>query len=381
MEEYGRLLEKAVGRQLMSDVDLGVLLSGGVDSALVAGVASRTKKIKAYTVGFENVCDEDEIGWAAETAVNLGLEHLQVKIGSTHLFDIFSACTDILKEPISTTSVIPMYYLSQLAARDVKVVLSGQGADEIGGGYGRYNEEVRFNPRFCLFYKFAWEFMNRNRRWLKGGGTRFYRDSLKDEIDRFIPGNPFLISFYRSIGQYNAIKDNLHALFTSNYELLSCQRLEESAEKLMKMDAFAALPDNLLFYTDKITMNFSLECRVPLLDLELVDFVRSLPCRYKVTRTGNKILHKEYARRVLPSRIVNRKKYGFQSPVRKWFEEKQTHVSDMLLHAGNPLFDFFPRDFVQSVMVQYFNGDRRYEKLIFQFVSLFFWLNNKKNRE
>lgn len=378
VEEYGILMEKAVERQLMSDVDLGVFLSGGIDSALIALLAGGKKSLNAYTVGFENECEEDEIYWASETAKIVGVEHKYIKIGSGDLFDIFSKCAEILEEPIATTSTIPMYYLSQLASKDVKVVLSGQGADEILGGYGRYNNEVRFNQNYCTFYRAAWKLFEMNKRWLKRGGTNFYRMSLNNDIHRFTPGNPFLINFFKSIGSYTVIKKNLDDIFSYNYDLLACSQLESTAERLMKMDTFAALPDNLLFYTDKITMSHSIECRVPMLDLELVRFIESLPSNYKITEIHNKIIHKEFAKQVLPDSIINRKKYGFQSPVQKWFVEKKVEIQELLIEGGNNLFKYFPEKAVQDIITQYFKGDRRNEKLLFQLLALSFWLNDKK---
>ena len=144
LETYGELFDRAVERQLMSDVEVAVLLSGGVDSALVAASAQRSmpRKMKAFTVGYAEQDASDEISDARETAALLGLEHHVTRIGCDDFFGSFRKLVSIVEEPIATTSIIPMFYLSELAAKSVKVVLSGQGADESTGGYRRYQAEV-----------------------------------------------------------------------------------------------------------------------------------------------------------------------------------------------------------------------------------------------
>ena len=144
LERYGELFEKAVRRQLMSDVELGVLLSGGVDSALVAAFGQKysNEKLKAFTVGFTDRSQVDEIQPARETADVIGMEHLTTRIGFEDFLGTIRKCTSIVEEPLATASLIPMYYLSELVSKHVKVVLSGQGADESLGGYGRYKGEL-----------------------------------------------------------------------------------------------------------------------------------------------------------------------------------------------------------------------------------------------
>jgi asparagine synthase (glutamine-hydrolysing) len=143
-DTYTQKIENAVARQLLSDVDIGVLLSGGVDSAVVAALASKHygKRLKAFTIGFEEVHFEDEIHDAAYTASFLGIDHYYRRISFTEFLTHIRTCTEIVEEPLATTSIIPMYYLAELASEHVKVVLTGQGADEPLGGYRKYKLEM-----------------------------------------------------------------------------------------------------------------------------------------------------------------------------------------------------------------------------------------------
>ena len=150
VSDYASLLRQAVERQLMSDVEVGVFLSGGVDSAVIATLAQTClpQKLKAFTVGFLDTDDSDEIVEAQDTAKHIGLDHHTIRIGFDDFLSKLKECVLTVEEPLATTSMIPMYYLAELASQYVKVVLSGQGADESLGGYRRYQSELarRFVP-------------------------------------------------------------------------------------------------------------------------------------------------------------------------------------------------------------------------------------------
>ena len=137
VQQYGEELRNAVRRQLLSDVEVGILLSGGLDSAVIAALAQAEAAVplKAFTIGFVGAHEEDEIADAAETAALLGLDHHVRRIGLSDFLHTLETCVRIVEEPLATTSVVPMYFLSEMAASHVKVVLSGQGADEPLGGY------------------------------------------------------------------------------------------------------------------------------------------------------------------------------------------------------------------------------------------------------
>lgn len=188
VNQYGRVLEEAIRRQLLSDVEIGVMLSGGVDSALVASIAQKnySGKLKAFTIGFEGNNSEDEIANAAETAHYLGLDHHYKKISFNDFLGTIRECVRIVEEPLATTSLIPMYFLSQLTSKHVKVVLTGQGADEPLGGYGKYKLELIRSLVPKLIRKAALPFLKisqtKNERFLRGAGAL----GIEDELRRFL---------------------------------------------------------------------------------------------------------------------------------------------------------------------------------------------------
>lgn len=386
VKEYGDLFEKAVERQLMSDVEVGILLSGGVDSALVAAISKQKSKtaVKAFTVGFEGKHDEiDEIEYAKQTAEILGLEHYFKKIDFSDFLHSIKQIVEIVEEPIGTTSIIPMFYLSKLAASNVKVVLSGQGADEPLGGYNKYKglpwlEFSRLFKTLMPLTKGAQFFYNKNEK------IRRLVSSMQcfDDID--------------SLSEFNAIssvKEVSDLMTSSNRKLsidllLSQQRLFKQTWKertpgkstirnlFLYYDLRTSLSDDLLMYTDKITMHFSLECRVPILDNDLIDFVESLNSRHKFNSSKGKIIHKDFAREYLPSTIVDRKKLGFKSPTETWFRESKNEI-EKLFTENKEFNSWFNLDTVKKLLSSHRNG-KNLEKQIFQLLSICFLL--KKNQ-
>lgn len=375
VDEYEKRFESAVKRQLMADVDLGILLSGGIDSALVGGIASKNiqGKLRAFTVGFDSKYSVNEAGFAADTARYFNMEHHIVKMNANTFFDEFSECCRIVEEPLATTSFIPMYYLSKLASEHVKVVLTGQGADEPLGGYGRYQGELLRDQYPAVLFKIASAIINlsgtKKEKLLRGARSL----AISDDVERFM--NVYSLFTPEEVKKMTGrdCKETLQ-LISYYYNLLNCASLKNSAERMMALDLRMNLADDLLLYTDKITMNFSLECRVPMLDLKLVDFLESLPISYKVSRNHTKIIHKEYARKVLPEEFINRPKLGFQSPTDIWFREKSADVESLLLN--NPLLlNYVEKSEIKKIIGQHQKGYNR-EKQLFLLLSLGEWLKN-----
>jgi len=374
LTQYGTYLEQAVKRQLMSDVEVGILLSGGIDSAVVAAIAQKhsAKPLKAFTIGFEGLYNEDEIAEAKETADLLGLEHFTKKISFKNFLDIFKETTRIIEEPLATTSVIPMYYLAQLASEQVKVVLTGQGADEPLGGYQRYQGEIISEKIPRSLIKTGGKIINK----FGVKSEKFIRaaNSLgeKDDVKRFL--NVYSVFTQPEIQTLLNIKEtqaeNQIAYF---YNLLNCRSKKHSVERMMAIDTRMNLADDLLLYTDKITMNFALECRVPMLDTELVKYIESLPYSERVLRGKTKIIHKEYAKKILPEQIINRPKKGFQSPTQTWFKQYNSEIKELLL--SSELFaEVFNKKAVNEILNQHLQGYNR-EKQIFLLLSIYYWLS------
>ncbi len=381
LKRYGELFEQAMKRQLLSDVEVGVLLSGGIDSALVAYYAQKfsEKPIKTFTIGFEGNDKSDETLDARETSRILGTEHYELKIGDDDFEKIFKRCIEIVEEPLGTTSIIPMYYLNQLVHdHGIKVVLTGQGADEPLGGYGRYRGEIIANrvPSFLFNWAKPLASLTKKEKIYRAIGSLGERDVVKrwqliysifsdNEIEKLIKVD----------------EGKSHDLINYFYEILNGKE-RESPLAMMSNDIRMNLCDDLLLYTDKISMNFSIEARVPMLDNDLVDFVESLPLEYKIEGKEGKYIHKKFAESILPKEIIYREKKGFSSPTQKWFEEeKGVYYKEMLtLSASTKFSDFFDLDEVAEIFNIHMNQGKNMEKQLFILISIYYWMEELSKR-
>jgi len=361
------------------------LLSGGVDSALVAAIAQQksAKTIKAFTVGFEGDHTEiDEIGYAQETAKILGLHHHIKKIGAQDFLAAIDTTAKIVEEPIATTSIIPMYFLSELAAKHVKVVLSGQGADEPLGGYDKYKalphlQKARFFRLFAPLLKLVSP-IYRNKENLR----RFINAiSPNDKVSAWMEFNAIsTIADIEQLRNQNAGQSALRDFDSHQNQIRNVwkkrgPKSDHIKDIFLYNDVRTMLADDLLMYTDKITMNFGLECRVPILDNDLVAFIESLDSSFKFNSKQGKIIHKAFAKEYLPSSIVERKKLGFKSPTEKWFKDKTAAIDEIFM-ANEAFKDFFDLDYVHRLLQRHKEGENL-EKKIFLLLSINCLLNKK----
>ena len=378
IKRYGELFEQAIKRQLLSDVEVGILLSGGIDSALVAYYAQKysNKPIKTFTIGFSENDDSDETIDAKETAKILGTEHYEIKITDKQFETIFQKCINIVEEPLGTTSIIPMYFLNELVSNSgIKVVLTGQGADEPLGGYPRYRGELMYGKVPPLLLNILKPFSN----YIKNESIYRAINSLgeKEIIKRW--ELIYTLFSENEIKKLINIKESkANDLINYFYNLLKGNK-KDNINAMMSNDIRMNLCDDLLLYTDKISMNFSIEARVPMLDNDLVDFMESLPLEYKINGKEGKYIHKKFAERVLPKEIIYRKKKGFKSPTEKWFKEiKGQNYKNMLTQKQTKFSLFFDLEEVAKIFDIHMRGKRNMEKQLFTLISIYYWMENNE---
>ncbi len=372
-EAYCDKLKQAVRRQLLSDVPVGVLLSGGIDSALVAAMAKDAGyALPAFTVGFGGGHEECEIGDAADTARVLDLPFHSVEVTPDSLRDALPQLVNSMEEPLGTTSVMPMWQLVQRARQDVTVVLTGQGTDEPWGGYRRYQVELvrKFLPSAI------WK--------LSGGLAGNFRlpEIAERSLRTLQESDPVKRALEASVlfNRADRIRlagndgDGGAAGIIENWLKWLSPILCDPAEMNMRLDTRMNLSDDLLLYGDKISMAFSLEARVPMLDIELVEFVESLPLNYKVSLNHTKIAHKLMAERYLPSEIVHRKKKGFQVPFGNWSRGPwRDYVGEVLLGADSPHLEMLSRDGLESLWQSHLAGKVETRQIFSLFMLALWW--------
>jgi asparagine synthase (glutamine-hydrolysing) len=253
-----------------------------------------------------------------------------------------------------------MYFLSALAAEHVKVVLSGQGADEALGGYRRYRGYLLSTKLPRLLAPVA----------------RGVARVLGARIDQLSRGIETLLATYQVFSPAEIESLTGRADYRSRevldyaYQKWQCADLESPVSRMMRLDLRLGLADDLLLYTDRVTMRHSLECRVPYLDTELVNFIESLPVHYRVTLTTGKRIHRAAASRVLPPEIMRRKKKGFLSPTRLWFQDA-ARLKGIFADEGAGLSRFVDPGGIDKVIRKHSAGVNQ-ERQIFLLLMLMF---------
>ncbi|MCE7066595.1 asparagine synthase (glutamine-hydrolyzing) [Dyadobacter sp. CY326] len=376
--EYRRLLDQSVERQLLSDVPVGLLLSGGLDSAVLGKLMSEKSayQIKTFTVGFEGKGNYNELDDARITSQLINSEHHEIYMEKDTYMNYFYKSFYHTEEPIAEPTIPALFYLSNLASKHVKVVLSGQGADEPMAGYKRYKGE-----KFISDYRKLLSMLP-----LSLASTLFpnnstidrgiYSAKFKEELDRFIAiytlFTPDLKSKLYQTGLQDQIGVDQKFLFKKAFD--RTDKDADSLSKLLFLDTRTMLPDNLLLFNDKLTMANSIENRVPYLDIDLVNFLETVPIGLKLKGQTGKYIHKKASEEWLPKSIIHRKKRGFETPVGDWFK---TELSDSLLSlvdsSDSLSRKYFNTPYIKDMIHQHRTMKRDYKKQLFILLSLELW--------
>ena len=381
-EELLGLYRKALRRQLLSDVPLGLLLSGGLDSGLLlALMTEQGGDRKTFSVGYGLAQDrDDELQDAAFTARHLNAPHFSVQITQKDFEDTLPKVTGILEEPVATSSIVPMYYVCQRARQDVKVVLVGQGPDELFGGYLRhlgvqYGQYWRAMPaplQNALASGLA--LLPRNETIKRALYSIGESDRLKryQKIFSILNGSTFDGLFRDGLLPSN----NSSALLDCWADLSPLIRDVDELTGFNVLEIRSSLPDELLMYSDKISMHHSLEARVPYLDHEIIEYVERLRSSFKVHNGKRKWLHRRVCRRLLPRQCVTRRKRGFSSTaIDQWFRHSLgTMMDGIFLDPSALMYRYLSPAAAQKLYYDHRQGVNNNHKILFSLVFFEQWL-------
>lgn len=381
IEEYQRLFENAVKRQLLSDVPVGLFLSGGLDSAMIGKVMSDSLDypLNTFTVGFRGDGNFNELPDAQATADFLGSNHHAEFIDKEQYLGYFRRSFFHTEEPIAEPTIPALYHVAKMAAGSVKVVMSGQGADEPMAGYKRYYGEVllaKYAPLLkWIPYGLSKRLFTSNETIQRG----LYSLQFSDELERFLSIYQIFSeaqkgSLYRP-GLRAQVGTEIRPHFEQFYDEVKGK--SSSLNHLLYLDTRTMLPDNLLLFNDKITMAHSIENRVPFLDKELMAFVESLPAHYKINGKVRKYLPKKAAAKWLPDEMINRKKRGFETPVVDWFKnELYDELYGLFTRKDGLAGQYFQSAYLVQLLNDHRAGKRNYAKQLFILYSLELWYDN-----
>jgi len=379
--ELLELYRGAVKRHLLSDVPVGVLLSGGLDSGLLLALMNEQgRPWPAYTIGYGESFEDDELTDAGETAALLGARHIRVKLDQTEFERSLPKIVECLEEPIATSSIVPMYFVSQRARQDVKVALIGQGPDELFGGYKRhlgihYGNWWRGLPAgLRSMAGYAVNRLPRNEMLKRGVRSLGSEDRLKRYQDVFslAPAETIDSLFRDDI----LPPRNSHELVDYWHELLPQIEHTDELGGFQLLEIRSSLPDELLMYADKLSMAHSLEVRVPYLDRTVVEYVQRLGANLKVRNGTRKWLHRQVCQSYLPPRILKGKKRGFAANVvDEWFRSAlDGALREVLLDESSLMFGLLNPKPVRRLLEDHQFGRQDNHKLLFSLVMLEQWL-------
>jgi asparagine synthase (glutamine-hydrolysing) len=380
-EELTVLYRQAVKRHLISDVPVGILLSGGLDSGLLLALMNEHgSPWPAYTVGYGESFEDDELSEAAETAALLGANHIKVMLDRAEFERSLSRIVACLEEPIAASSIVPMYFVSQRARQDVKVALIGQGPDELFGGYKRhvgvrYGEYWRRLPApLRAAVSAAVGRLPRNETLKRGVAALGVEDRLRRyrEVFSLAPAGT-VDGLFRD----GALPPNSgDAVLDCWQDLVPQLAHTDELGGLQFLEIRSSLPDELLMYADKLSMAHALEVRVPYLDRPVVEYVQRLDAGLKVRNRSQKWLHRRVCRQFLPPRVLRRKKRGFAvNVVDGWLESSLSgKLPELLLDRGAMMFDLLQPEPVQRLLKDHRSRRQDHHKLLFSLALFEEWL-------
>lgn len=367
-------LEEAVRIRMVADVPFGAFLSGGIDSSAVVALMSRHsgQPVKTFAVGFRESA-YSELDHARHVAGRFATEHHELIIEADHLMEHLPALIRFRDAPLSEPSDIPIYLLSLEARKSVKMVLTGEGADEILGGYPKH----RFERFVSLYQRLPGPVRHGLVEPLCGAlPFRFRRlrtAAVSMGLERFEERMPRWFGALADADRRELVTLAAPPARPGQVQF-DTPRQNSPLRRILYFDQASWLPDNLLERGDRMTMAASLEARMPFMDHELAAFVSSLPDEYRIRGRTSKWLLREGIKRFLPPSILERPKIGFRVPVDEWFRTSmREYLFDHLTGTDSRTAAYYRRPVLLRMLNEHAGGRQNHEKLLWSLLNLELW--------
>jgi len=391
VNQLDKLLQNIISKQMLADVPVGAFLSGGVDSSIIAALmqAQSTSKIKTFTIGF-NEDKQNEAHYAKKIADHLGTNHTELILSAADAKNIIPMIPSIYDEPFADSSQIPTYLVSKLARNDVKVALTGDGADEILCGYNRYRVSNKLWSKYnkipyCLrkvgsqtistipagvlnslhkVFPMKNKSNNFSDRVFKGG-----RLLKAKNIDQFYLE---FISYWNDPEALVINSKEPKTILNSNHE--GTHKMS-NIERMMYLDLLSYLPGDILTKVDRASMAVSLETRLPYMDHRLIEYAWSLPNEYKYKNGQTKWVLKEVLNKYIPKKLYDRPKQGFGIPINEWLKGSLREWAEELLNEQKLKEQgYFDVKKIREKWIQHQSGKSNWQHQIWNILMFQSWL-------
>tara|TARA_Y100001960_G_scaffold137487_1_gene145836 strand:- start:484 stop:2373 length:1890 start_codon:yes stop_codon:yes gene_type:complete len=398
VEHLHALLRDTVANEMVADVPIGSFLSGGIDSSTITALMQENSlnKVKTFTIGFDEA-QFNEARYAADIARHLGTEHTQLCVTSKEALEVIPKLSSIYSEPFADSSQIPTYLVSELASRDVKVSLSGDGGDELFSGYNRYIlantawgkiEYLPVNVRRIL--KTAFNLLGSQR---LSRFARIINTLLWSSVEMAQPGEKVLKAlsildaknaqdlYSRLVSDWlepnELVIGSMQAEYVLNTEHLQ-PRTDNLIHMMMALDMQCYLPDDILTKVDRAAMAVSLETRVPFLDHLIVEFAWTLPTAFKLRGGAGKWPLREILKNYIPDRLLNRPKMGFGIPLANWLRsDLRDWAEDLISQEKMSQQGFFRVQIIRKIWNEHLKGEKNNANLLWNVLMFQSWLESQ----
>ncbi len=388
IDETFNYFKYIVKQHLISDVPIGLFLSGGIDSTLVTTAVKEitSKEIKTFSIGFDYE-PISELKYSRFVAKTLETEHTEI-ILKPEVLNILPKLIEHYGEPFADSSAIPTYYISNETKKYVKVAIAGDGGDELFAGYevfGQLNLIKNFNPLLTLFQPF-----------IKSIKNIYGKKDSKRKIAKLLRFLTIISSNKNKIypllrcTYYNELKENLFNekfkrriniinSYQKYLDIFNKTNTKDFIEKMLEIDLKFTLPHLLLTKVDIASMANSLEVRVPFLDKRFVEFSASLPVETKIQKNTGKYILKKILKKYFPDDFIYRKKMGFSIPLNKWMcEEMKDYIKDILFSDTKINSTFFNEKYIEKLYKEHINKKEDNSATIWMLIILKLWINRFK---
>lgn len=375
--DLDELIVNSVKSQLNADVPIGILLSGGLDSSLIAEIAAReVSNLNTFTVSLLGHGNYDESNYARLISANIKSNHHEIYIDNKLSADSLEEIVRKIDEPLADSSIIPMYIISKYISKSCKVAIGGEGADELFGGYKYYNKMLEISKRnFFMKINFIKQFAMSCHKiipiGIKGRNLLYW---YTINYNKELPINPQFFD-YLHIDKKNPINFSFAKNQAKNYYLNKIDDVQDLIQMATRMDFNMYLSGDILAKVDKMSMLNSLEVRSPFLNKNIIEYAfKNIPSHFKCNPFENKIILKNIAQKYFPKNYEYNRKQGFSIPLAKWIKEKGK-IRDLFLTTLYSQNTIFNRKYINNLVKGFDSGYSNSER-IFSLVMLELWKKN-----